>query len=90
MAVSGSIRQNRDCSSDDLQWDEIAGNKLYGYADGVLINIRREGWKEVKLLRYEDDDGIRISHRSVLGPIKRFGSLARREAIRIGASSRQN
>ncbi|AQT67428.1 hypothetical protein STSP2_02855 [Anaerohalosphaera lusitana] len=86
LAVSGSIRQNRDCSSDDRKWDEIAGSKLYGYADGVLINVRREGWKEVKLLRYEDDACSKVSHRAVLGPIKQFGSLARREAIRIGAS----
>jgi len=84
--VSGQIRQNRNSGGDDYVWNEIAGKKLYGYVDGVLTNIRREGWKECKLLRYEDEHGKKISHRALLGPIQDFGLLARREAISIGAS----
>lgn len=84
-AVSGQIRQNRNSGGDDYLWDEIAGEKLYGYADGVLINIRKEGWKECKLLRYEDEHGRKISHRGLLGSIHDFGPLVRREAINIGA-----
>jgi len=69
-AVSGQIRQNRNSVDDDYMWDEIAGEKLYGYADGVLINIRKEGWKECKLLRYEDEHGKKISHRGLLGSLR--------------------
>lgn len=86
LAVSGQIRRNRDSVGDEFAWDEIVGKKLYGYADGVMTNIRKEGWKECKLLRYEDEDGKRISHRALLGPIQDFGVLARREAMNIGAS----
>lgn len=86
LAVSGQIRQNRNSVDDDYAWDELADNKLYGYADGVLINIRKEGWKECKLLRYGDEHGKKISHRGLLGSIQDFGPLARREAINIGAS----
>ena len=84
-AVSGQIRQNRNSVDDGYTWDEIAGEKLYGYADGVLINIRKEGWKECKLLRYEDEHGKKISHRGLLGSIHDFGPMVRREAINIGA-----
>lgn len=84
-AVSGQIRYNRNSVDDGYVWDEIADEKLYGYADGVLLNIRKEGWKECKLLRYEDEHGERISHRGLLGSIQDFGPLARREAMNIGA-----
>lgn len=85
-AVSWQIRQNRNSVDDSYKWDEIACEKLYGYADGVLINVRKEGWKECKLLRYEDEHGRKISHRGLLGSIHDFGPLVRREAINIGAS----
>jgi hypothetical protein len=85
-AVSGQIRQNRNSAENAHGWDEIADKKLYGYVDGVLLNIRKEGWKECKLLRYEDEHGKRISHRGLLGSIHDFGPLVRREAINIGAS----
>lgn len=85
-AVSGQIRQNRNSSDDSCRWDEIVGKKLYGYADGVLLNIRKEGWKECKLLRYEDEHGQKLRHRGLLGSIQNFGPLVRREAINIGAS----
>jgi hypothetical protein len=86
LAVSGEIRQNRNTSSNDREFKNLSGQKLYGYADGVLINIRHEGWKECKLLRYEDEQGRNITHRGLLGSITNFGHLARREAINIGAS----
>ena len=85
-AVSEQIRQNRNLADDNYRWDEIVDKKLYGYADGVLLNIRKEGWKECKLLRYEDEQGKKIRHRGLLGSIQNFGSLVRREAINIGAS----
>ena len=44
-AVSGQIRQSRNLVDGSSRWEEIAGKKLYGYADGVLLNIRKEGWK---------------------------------------------
>jgi len=86
LTVSGRIRRTRNVADDDRRFTNLAGQKLYGYADGVLINIRKEGWKECKLLRYEDEQGSNLSHRGILGRISRFGRMARREAIRIGAS----
>jgi len=87
LAVSGPIRHYREKADDAYQWDLEPDEKLYGYADGVLIHLRDEGWKECKLLRYEDAGGKHLSHRALLGPIGRFGPLARREAIRIGAGA---
>lgn len=86
LSVSGQIRRNRNTADDSCKWDEIVDKKLYGYADGVLLNIRQEGWKECKLLRYEDQDGKKIRHRGLLGSINDFGPMVRREAISIGAS----
>jgi len=86
LAISGQIRQIRNSSGDDREFKNLSGHKLYGYADGVLINIREEGWKECKLLRYEDEQSQNISHRGLLGSIGNFGRMARREAINIGAS----
>lgn len=86
LTVSGQIQQNRKAADEGYQWHEIADKKVYGYADGVLLNIRHEGWKECKLLRYEDEDGKKIRHRGLLGPIKEFGLMVRREAVTIGAS----
>lgn len=86
LTVSGQIRQIRNSSDNHRQFKKLSGQKLYGYADGVLINIRNEGWKECKLLRYEDEQRRNISHRGLLGSISNFGSMARREAINIGAS----
>ena len=85
-AVSGKIRQHRNHSDGRYKWDEIVDQKLYGYVDGVLLNIRQEGWKECKLLRYEDEHCKKISHRGLLGSIQNFGPLVRREAICLGAS----
>jgi len=50
------------------------------------LNIRKEGWKECKLLRYEDEYGKKIRHRGLLGTIQNFAPIVRREAINIGAS----
>lgn len=87
-AVSTQIKRFRDDGCpDEYRWDAIKEKKLYGYADGVLINIRKEGWKECKLLRYEDADGRNIRHNGLLGSIKNFGLLVRREAISLGASA---
>lgn len=86
LEVSGHLRQYRNNSDERSEWDTLADHKLYGYADGVLIHLRQEGWKECKLLRYEDESGEHLSHRALLGSVQDFGPLARREAIRIGAS----
>jgi len=86
LTVSGQIRQVRNWGDESRHFKDLAGQKLYGYADGVLINIREEGWKECKLLRYEDEKSENISHRGLLGSINNFGRMARREAINIGAS----
>lgn len=87
LAVSGHLRHYRNTGDDAYVWENLSDQKLYGYADGVLINIRREGWKECKLLRYEDESGDHLSHRALLGSIHDFGPLARREAVRIGAGT---
>lgn len=86
LTVSGQIKQIRNSSDNDRKFKNLSGQKLYGYADGVLVNIREEGWKECKLLRYEDEQCRNISHRGLLGSIGNFGRMARREAINIGAS----
>lgn len=87
-AVSTQIKRIREQGGDEYHWDDIIkSKKLYGYADGVLINIRKEGWKECKLLRYEDDERKNIRHNGLLGSIKNFGLPARREAINLCASS---
>jgi hypothetical protein len=57
LVVSGQIRQYRNSGDDTYEWDGLPDQKLYGYADDVLIHLRREGWKECKLLRYEDEPG---------------------------------
>jgi hypothetical protein len=86
LTVSGQIRQKRNSGVEVEEFKDLSGQKLYGYADGVLINIRREGWKECKLLRYEDEHGKNIRHRGQLSSISNFGRMARREAINVGAS----
>jgi hypothetical protein len=87
-AVSTQIKRIRDEGGDEYYWTEIIKEKkLYGYADGVLLNIRKEGWKECKLLRYEDVDGRNIRHNGLLGSIKNFGLMVRREAINLCASA---
>ena len=51
-------RSDKDIRDDDQGehcWENLSGKRLYGYADGVPVNIRKEGWKECKLLRYECD-----------------------------------
>lgn len=83
--VSGRMRQYRNHDDKTYAWDYLPDQKLYGYADGVLIHLRREGWKECKLLRYEDEPGRHLSHRALLGSVQDFGPLARREAVRMGA-----
>jgi hypothetical protein len=83
--VAGQIKDIRDGQTGEYLWEKLAGQRLYGYVDGVLINIRREGWKECKLLRYQCDQTGQIRHRGLLGPIGRFGRMVRREAIHIGA-----
>jgi hypothetical protein len=85
-SVSGQIRQIRNSGDEAFRFKNLDGNRLYGYADGVLINITDEGWKECKLLRYEDEQCINISHRGLLGSINNFGRMTRREAINIGAN----
>lgn len=84
--VSGQIRQIRNSGDKTRHFKNLAGQKPYGYADGVLINTRDEGWKECKLLRYEDEQGNNTCHRGLLGSISSFGRMARREAVSIGAS----
>ena len=86
LTLSGQIKQIRSTGVQDRQFKDLSGKKLYGYADGVLINIKKEGWKEVKLLRYEDQQSKNISHRGLLGNINNFGRMARNEAVKIGAS----
>lgn len=86
LAVSGQIKQIRNLPDKSRHFKNLADQKLYGYVDGVLINIRDEGWKECKLLRYEDEKNKNISHRGLLGPVSKFAAMVRREAITIGAS----
>jgi len=38
LTVSGQIRQIRNSGDKSRQFKNLAGQKLYGYADGVLIN----------------------------------------------------
>jgi len=83
--VAGQIKDIRDGNADEYLWEKLSGQRLYGYVDGVLINIRKEGWKECKLLRYQCDPTGQIRHRGLLGPIGRFGRMVRREAIHLGA-----
>jgi hypothetical protein len=85
-SVSGQIRRNRNSQDQSRQLKGLAGQKLYGYANGVLINVRCEGWKECKLMRYEDERSRNISHCGLLGPASKFGSMVRAEAVNIGAS----
>jgi hypothetical protein len=83
--VGCQIKDIRDGQAGEYLWDKLAGQRLYGYVDGVLINIRREGWKECKLLRYQCDQTGQIRHRGLLGSVGRFGRMVRREAVHIGA-----
>lgn len=83
--VAGQIKDIRDGEAGEYLWEKLAGQRLYGYVDGVLINIRKEGWKECKLLRYQCDQTGQIRHRGLLGSIDRFGRMVRREAIHLGA-----
>jgi hypothetical protein len=85
LAVSGQIKDIRDNDQGEHCWENIEGKRLYGYADGVLVNIRKEGWKECKLLRYECEGLEIVRHRGILGPIDKFGRMTRRETIHIGA-----
>jgi hypothetical protein len=65
---------------------ELSEQDLYGYADGVMINIRSEGWKECKLLQCEGPQNSQVRLRAVLGNSQKFGRMLRREAIGVGAS----
>lgn len=76
----------RNENNDIDGWEKLGGQKLYGYADGVLINIRSEGWKECKLLRFEPEDASDVRFRAVLGNVDRFGRTARREVTHLDAS----
>jgi len=86
LAVSGQMKQNLNSVDGDRKFDDLEDQKLYGYVDGVMINILGQGWKEVKLLRYEDEKNKNICHRGLLGSASVFGQMVRREAINIGAS----
>lgn len=83
--VSVQIKDIRDNDQGEHRWENLDGKRLYGYADGVLLNVRKEGWKECKLLRYECDGLELVRHRGLLGPIDKFGRMTRRETIQIGA-----
>ncbi len=83
--VAEQMKDIRDNDTGEHHWERLAGQRLYGYVDGVLINIRTEGWKECKLLRYQCDQTGQIRHRGILGSIDRFGRMVRREAIHVGA-----
>lgn len=85
LAVSGQIKDIRDNGQGEHNWENLEGKRLYGYADGVLVNIRKEGWKECKLLRYECEGLELVRHRGLLGPIDKFGRMTRRETLHIGA-----
>jgi hypothetical protein len=69
------------------QWPDLSKDELYGYADGAMVYLRSEGWKECKVLRYEPKAGDRVRLRAALGKIDQFGRILRREAIHLGASS---
>jgi uncharacterized membrane-anchored protein YhcB (DUF1043 family) len=88
IAVSAGhqIARVRNENSDVESWEKLDGQKLYGYADGVLINVNSEGWKECKLLRFEPEDGSEVRFRAVLGNVDRFGRTARREVTHLKAS----
>ena len=84
--IAEQIKDIRDNDTGEYRWEKLAGQRLYGYVDGVLINIRKEGWKECKLLRYQCDQTGQVRHRGLLGSIDRFGRMVRREAIHVGAN----
>ncbi len=85
LSAGGDIARVRNENTGIKGWEKLKGQKLYGYADGVMINILTEGWKECKLLRYEPEDGSDVRFRAVLGNIDRFGKTARREARHLKA-----
>jgi hypothetical protein len=83
--VGRELKQLRDNNSHDCSWSNLAQKRLYGYVDGVLVNIRDEGWKECKLLRYDHGAETHVRYRALLGPVDRFGKMVRREAIALNA-----
>lgn len=85
LAVSGQIKDIRDNDTGEHCWENLEHKRLYGYDDGVMVNIRKEGWKECKLLRYESEGLELVRHRGMLATIDRFGRMTRRETIHIGA-----
>ena len=85
--VGNEIKLIRDKRSHDIAWDDLAETRLYGYVDGVLVNVRQEGWKECKLLRYDHETGNRVRYRALLGSADRFGKMVRREAMALNAQA---
>ena len=86
VSAGHDIAHVRNENTDIEGWEKLDGQKLYGYADGVLVNIINEGWKECKLLRFEPEDGSEVRFRAVLGNVDRFGKTARREVTHLKAS----
>ena len=79
------IRTIRDDNSLKVSWPELEDNRLYGYVDGVLVHIIKEGWKECKLLRY-DNINKQTRYRATLDNIDAFGKIVRSETIALGGS----
>ena len=81
------IRRQRNDPAAVSNWKTLDDQVLYGYVDGVMVPLRKEGFKECKLLRYEPEDGSARRFRAVLGPIDRFARTVRREAVGLGAAA---
>jgi len=86
ISAGHDISRVRNDNTDIDGWEKLDGQKLYGYADGVLVNIISEGWKECKLLRFEPEDSSEVRFRAILGNVERFGKTARREVTHLKAS----
>jgi len=89
LSTSKDINHIRNDNTGIKGWEKLEKQKLYGYADGVLINVIGEGWKECKLLRYEAEKASDVRFRAVLGNIDRFGKTVRREAMHLNAADAQ-
>ena len=89
LSTGKDITRIRNDNTGIKGWEKLEEQKLYGYADGVLVNVAQEGWKECKLLRYEAEKASDVRFRAVLGNIDRFGKTARREALHLNAAEAQ-
>jgi len=79
------LAQGRELlTSEPLPTSVPSGGDLTGSCDGTMVNTREQGWRELKVFRFEHEQGVYLG--AALERADRFALRLKRAATRVGAS----